>query len=45
MGKWAVQVWNAWDIVAPTKPQLYLYSLADALIPPCEVELFMNQQV
>ena len=39
------QVWNAWEVVAPVRPQLYLYSSADALIPPAEVELFMKQQV
>ena len=40
-----MQVWNAWDVVAPVRPQLYLYSSSDALIPPAEVELFMKQQV
>ena len=40
-----VQVWRAWDVVAPVQPQLYLYSSADALIPPSEVQLFMQQQV
>ena len=32
-------------MVAPVQPQLYLYSSADALIPPSEVHLFMQQQV
>ena len=40
-----MQVWSAWDVVAPVQPQLYLYSSADALIPPSEVQLFMQQQV
>jgi hypothetical protein len=31
--------------MAPVRPQLYLYSSADALIPPEDVELFMKQQV
>ena len=32
-------------MVAPVQPQLYLFSSADALIPPSEVQLFMQQQV
>lgn len=39
------QVWNAWEVIAPLKPQLYLYSPVDAVIPPYEVERFMKQQV
>ncbi|CAL5220750.1 g2812 [Coccomyxa viridis] len=38
------EVWQAWQVVAPVKPQLYLSSEADALIPPAEIELFMKQQ-
>ncbi|EIE23814.1 hypothetical protein COCSUDRAFT_83689 [Coccomyxa subellipsoidea C-169] len=38
------EVWNAWDNVAPVRPQLYLYSPVDALIPPEEVARFMEQQ-
>lgn len=41
----ALQVWQAWHVVAPIRPQLYLSSQADALIPPAEVSLFMKQQV
>ena len=41
----SVQVWQAWQVVAPVKPQLYLSSQADALIPPAEISLFMKQQV
>ena len=40
-----MQVWRAWDVVVPAQPHLYLYSSADALIPPSEVLLFMQQQV
>ena len=32
-------------MVAPVKPQLYLSSQADALIPPAEIDLFKLQQV
>ena len=39
------QVWQAWEVVAPVKPQLYLSSQADALIPPAEINLFKLQQV
>ncbi|CAK0783325.1 hypothetical protein CVIRNUC_006524 [Coccomyxa viridis] len=38
------EVWQAWDVVAPVKPQLYLSSQADALIPPAEIDLFKLQQ-
>ncbi|KAK9905971.1 hypothetical protein WJX75_009885 [Coccomyxa subellipsoidea] len=38
------EVWSAWDNVAPVRPQLYLYSPVDALIPPEEVDRFMVQQ-
>lgn len=31
--------------MAPVRPQLYLYSPVDVLIPPAEVERFMTQQV
>ena len=40
-----IQVWQAWDVVAPVKPQLYLSSQADALIPRAEINLFKLQQV
>ncbi|CAL8472211.1 g11753 [Coccomyxa elongata] len=39
------EIWSAWDHVAPVRPQLYLYSPVDVLIPPAEVERFMTQQV
>lgn len=39
-----MQVWGAWQVLAPIKPQLYLSSQADALIPPAEIKLFMKQQ-
>lgn len=39
-----MQIWQAWETVAPTSPQLYLYSSADALIPPREVQNFQKLQ-
>lgn len=38
------QIWQAWESTAPKSPQLYLYSSADALIPPSEVQQFRKQQ-
>ena len=38
------QIWLAWESVAPVSPQLYLYSTADALIPPEEVQKFQKLQ-
>jgi len=38
-------VHQAWATLAPTCPQLYLYSEADALVSPASVEAFMAQQV
>lgn len=38
------QIWQAWESTAPTCPQLYLYSSADALIPPSEVQQFQKLQ-
>ena len=38
-------MWQAWQTVAPRAKQLYLYSDADALIPPSEVHRFMALQV
>ena len=40
-----MQVWQSWQVVAPVRPQLFLSSQADALIPPAEINLFMKQQV
>ncbi len=39
------QVWRAWQTLAPRAKQLYLYSDADALIPPSEVRRCMALQV
>ena len=39
-----MQIWSAWETVAPVSPQLYLYSSADALIPPEEVQKFQKLQ-
>ncbi|KAJ9531878.1 hypothetical protein QJQ45_022016 [Haematococcus lacustris] len=38
------EVYEAWYDMAPTCPQLYLYSDADPLVPPAEVERFMDIQ-
>jgi len=38
-------VWRAWQTLAPRAKQLYLYSDADALIPPSEVRRCMALQV
>ena len=38
------QIWQAWGSTAPVCPQLYLYSSADALIPPSEVQKFQKSQ-
>ena len=38
------QVWRAWQTLAPRAKQLYLYSDADALIPPSEVRRCMALQ-
>lgn len=40
----AMQIWQAWDTVAPRSPQLFLYSSADALIPPEQVQRFQKLQ-
>ena len=42
---YTVQVWQAWHVVAPVKPQLYLRSQSAALLPPAEIDLFMKLQV
>ena len=39
------QVYEAWSDMAPTCPQLYLYSDADPLVPPSYVEAYMAVQV
>ncbi|KAL0042970.1 hypothetical protein WJX79_005495 [Trebouxia sp. C0005] len=38
------QIWQAWSNTAPLCPQLYLYSSADALIPPSAVQQFQELQ-
>ncbi|KAL0023096.1 hypothetical protein WJX77_000879 [Trebouxia sp. C0004] len=38
------QIWQAWSKTAPLCPQLYLYSSADALIPPAAVQQFQEMQ-
>ncbi len=44
-GRTAVQVYDAWYNLAPVCPQLYLYSDADPLVPPGDVEKYMEIQV
>lgn len=39
------QVFEAWYEMAPTCPQLYLYSDADPLVQPEEVQRYMEIQV
>ena len=39
-----LQIWEAWQSTAPVSPHLYLYSSADALIPPDEVRKFQHMQ-
>jgi len=39
-----LQIWQAWSNTAPLCPQLYLYSSADALIPPSAVQQFQEIQ-
>ncbi|KAG2424348.1 hypothetical protein HXX76_014557 [Chlamydomonas incerta] len=38
------EVYDAWYNLAPTCPQLYLYSDADPLAPPADVERYMGVQ-
>ena len=38
-------MYDAWYNLAPTCPQLYLYSAADPLAPPGDVERYMGVQV
>ena len=38
------QVYDAWYNLAPMCPQLYLYSEADPLVPPADVERYMAIQ-
>ncbi len=39
------QLWQRWQDSSPLAPQLYLYSSADALIPPDRIKAFMASQV
>lgn len=39
------EVYDAWYHLAPSCPQLYLYSDTDAIVPSAEVERYMQVQV